>query len=210
MRAGWFLFATAAGQAAPTETRHQEQTDKSFLTIGRVLNFAKESVVLTFDVTKYAYTRAQNKVLSLIPHENQNIFVEGQNAFSNMRQSIGIPDMQTLQDAAAALYAHVSEVVVDKAGALNIQVEAWGASLQSGLNVLFEDFQNQYPQAPLLPSGLVDRLFIMCFLFYCLFLVCSYMKKIVCLPFKILGFCCGRKQKPTRGESRYTAKKKKQ
>jgi len=208
MRAGLFLFATAAGQAQ-TGTQ-QEQTDKSFLTIGRVLHFAKESVVLTFDVTKYACTRAQNKVLSFIPHDKQNVLTDGHNAFTKMRQDFGIPDMDTVQVMSYGLYSQLAQVTSEKVGVLNIQLEVWGATLQNGLNLLFEDFQKQYPDAPLLPSGLVDRLFIIFFLFYSLFLVLSWLKKIVCLPFKILGLCCGRKQKQSRGEGRYANKKKKQ
>jgi len=200
MRSVFFLIAAA------TAATKSKPSDHEFITTGSAYQFMKDTVLLSFDVTFFAARRLQMRVMTFVPEEQQKMFSDIQTQVytqcDKQREGLGLPAFDKLHDSIQNQMAEYTAMFTDVVYSVNEKIELLGSPAQQKLDLFFEDFVKLYPDAPGLPKGLVDRIFIILFVSYILLTVFRYAKCAFCLPFRILGcICCrgGDKQAQAKG-----------
>jgi len=190
MRSAFFLLAAVSAKESPAPSDHD------FITTGSAFQFCKDTVLLSFDVTFFAAKRLQKRIMMFIPEDQQKMIsdVQGQvyQQCDKQREDFGLPAFDKIHDNVQNQFSEWTAMAAEFVYTLNEKIELMGSPVQAKLDLFFDDFAKVYPDAPGLPKGLVDRLFIMLFVLYILLTVFSYAKCLMCLPFRILGCICCR------------------
>lgn len=201
-------------QPPPTGKQPPPQGGKEkgapFLTIGTAYQFVKDSVLLSFDIGCYGIRSIQKKIGSLLPPDISAQLFEhyqkGTKAAADAKTQYYTDD---IHNQILNSFTSATEMIQVVVVGVYIKLEGILTPVQHGFDILCADFHDTYPDAPSLPEHLVDRIFIVLFLFYIFYTVCRFNLKIICLPCKILGICCGRSAPAKRGSGRYANKNKK-
>lgn len=218
------LLALAVATDAAMEASKTTATDsgaktegngKQVLTLGSAFNFAYETAVLSKDMMVFTATRTVNRVLGLLPPDMSNTITSQYSDLcekaSALTLQIGLPSYEEVkiksQLGAYWAYFKATELTSPVATA----AEGVTKPAQEKLSTVFENFSQAYPDhSAKLPTSFWDRIFVLAILAYVGFFLLGLLKRVICLPCKLFGLCCG-KRNGTAGKraGRYSDKGKK-
>jgi len=209
MRSVFFVLAAAAAEAASKSGAENPEQPRAFITFGTAFNFARDSVLLSFDLSVFFVKRAHNRLLSILPHDVSKPINDLQTTASDTYAKARKDNEDTAQKI-VEFVGGATDQVVGLVIEINKRLEILLAPLQDRFTEVFDDFRKQYPEAPLLPTSLLDRLFFVFFLMWVFTTALRYCLTCACFPWRVcrkICFCCRKKEVGRQG--RYTNNKQK-
>lgn len=187
-----------------------------FLTLGTAFNFAYDSACLSVDLGVFTMYRIKDRAFSLLPPDVTNMvntqYSEVTNKISTLMLQAGVPGYEDAKLKTKFAFYALLHKAKEMASPLMAAADPVTKPLQEKITDLFDRFSQAYPNhATKLPTALYDQIFVLAFLFYIALILMGFAKRFICLPCKILGICCGKRNAGAakRGAGRYSDQKSK-
>jgi len=180
----------------------------SIISLGKVLSFTVDIVLLTKDAGMHAGKTACSATFSALPPETaRNILEKYHDLHSKanvLRMRYNVPDFPDMHDAAERHFKVVKKVAAD----LNERFEYMLQPAQNSFAKYLGEFKSSYPESPEIPEGLLDRIFVLFLLGFLYTKFFSYVWSLFAMAYRVLRCMCCPRSAGTKRPGRYSEKKK--
>jgi len=186
MRIVFLCLATAGVALAAKATEEELPPLEPLLTVDGTKLFAKQSLLLSWDMTRYLFSAGVGSIYGFLPPDVQ---AQVQNGYKDVLAKVDKARVENNVPAPAELYAMgwkmYNEKVVPLVDAGYTQAKNVLFPVQQIANAIVAQFEAAYPSSKgLFPQDIFDQLFVLFFLLY-------VVVGMVVLPLVSLFCCCG-------------------
>lgn len=189
--------------------------DQHLLTLGTAFNFAYESAILSKDMAVFTVYRIKDRALGVLPPDVSNTITGQYNDLadkvSTLSLQVGVPSCEEMKLKTQLFVVATWQKLLDLLSPVGAATEGVTKPVQEKFSTLFDNFSQAYPQHhAALPTAFYDRIFVLAFLLYVGLTLLGLLKRVICLPCKLMGLCCGKRSaSSTKRAGRYSDKGKK-